>query len=184
MFADLLDYPTPAVSVLARQCTEMMNSENPNAAEQLKNFEQAITGMSLTRLQEVYAKYFDLNPDCTLNTSYHLFGDDWRRSMFLAELKGIYDANAFPTGNELPDHLCLILRFIALNRRIAETDELVHECVIPALRHIVSVTADDNPYRNALDALLIWLSDLSDSSVSSAGQEQVASAISGKEVAK
>ncbi|HJT71749.1 MAG TPA: molecular chaperone TorD family protein [Terriglobales bacterium] len=162
----------------------MMNSEDPHAAKQLKDFEQAITEMSLTRLQEIYTKHFDLHPDCTLNTSYHLFGDDWRRSMFLAELKGIYDANAFQQGNELPDHLCLILRFIALKGRIAEMDDLVHECVIPAVRHMIAVTADDNPYRNALDALLIWLSDLSGSSASSAGQEQAASAVSGEEAAK
>lgn len=158
LFAEILDYPGPSVAEATKQCVAIMEAECPEAAAKLRDFEVASTASDLACVQELYTKSFDLQPDCTLNASYHLFGDDWRRSMFLAELKGIYESNAFPTGNELPDHLCLILRFIALKGPDEQTDELAQECVVPAIRRMLStLKPGDNPYRHALEALLIWL---------------------------
>lgn len=158
LFADVLDYPRQSVGEATKKCVAMIAAECPEAGEKLKDFEMASAASELTHLQELYTKSFDLQPDCTLNASYHLFGDDWRRSMFLAELKGIYESNSFQTGNELPDHLCLILRFIALNGPGEQTDELEQECVVPAIRRMLStLKPGDNPYKHALEALLIWL---------------------------
>lgn len=158
LFADVLDYPRPSIAEATRQCVAMMEAECPEAAEKLKVFEVASTALDLASVQELYTESFDLQPDCTLNASYHLFGDDWRRSMFLAELKGIYDCNSFQAGNELPDHLCLVLRFIASQEPGEQTDELAQECVVPAIRRMLStLKPGDNPYKHALEALLVWL---------------------------
>lgn len=158
LFAEILDYPGPSVAEATRQCVAMVEAECPEAAVKLKDFEMASSASELTGLQQLYTGSFDLQPDCTFNMSYHLFGDDRRRSMFLAELKGIYESNSFQTGNELPDHLCLILRFIALKGPGEQTDELAQECVVPAIRRMLStLKPGDNPYKHALEALLIWL---------------------------
>lgn len=158
LFAEILDYPGRPISQAIKQCLAILPIECSEAAANLKDFEIASTTMELARLQELYTESFDLKPDCTLNMSYHLFGDDWRRSMFLAELKGIYESNSFQTGNELPDHLCLILRFIALKGPEGQTNDLAQECVVPALRRMISgIRPENNPYKDALQALLIWL---------------------------
>lgn len=158
LFADVLDYPGLQVLASVKQCIALVAPRNPIAAEKLMKFEATSSARSLGWLQELYAKTFDFEPDGTPNTSYHLFGDDWRRSVFLAELKGIYESNSFETGSELPDHLCLVLRFLALKGRGQQSSELVEECIIPAVRHmLLAVGQEDNPYKDALDALLIWL---------------------------
>ena len=85
-----------------------------------------LPGRSLGQLQEAYTNAFDLRPDCTPNLGYHLFGDDGRRGLFLAELKGRMEARGIPLGFELPDHISLLLRYLdaaeeerALSSRIA-----------------------------------------------------------------
>lgn len=166
LFAEILDYPGRAISQAIKQCLAILQVECREAAVKLEDFEIASTASKLSDLQELYTKSFDLQPDCTFNMSYHLFGDDRRRSMFLAELKGIYESNGFQAGNELPDHLCLILRFIGLKGPGEQTNELAEECVVPALRRMLStLKPEDNPYRRALEALLIWLRPTDDVSV-------------------
>jgi nitrate reductase molybdenum cofactor assembly chaperone NarJ/NarW len=157
-FAELLDYPGPTTEENTRKCIALVAPASAEAAEKVRQFEAGCVARSLTQIQELYTKSFDLRPDCTLNTSYHLFGDDWRRSIFLAELKGIYNSCSFETGNELPDYLCLILRFLGTKERSGQTGELVEECVIPAVRHILLLIGqEENPYKEVLEALLLWL---------------------------
>lgn len=154
-FARLLDYPGETIREDARNCMALLT---PEAAEKIRQFEAFCAATGLTKLQELYTKSFDLRPDCTLNASYHLFGDDWRRSIFLAELKGIYNSSSFETGSELPDHTCLILEFLGTKGQREQRDELAEECVIPAVRHILAAMAqEENPYKFVLEALLLWL---------------------------
>lgn len=158
LFAALLDYPGPSTREYARECTALVAQESSEAAEKIQQFESACAAQKLSQLQELYTKSFDLRPDCTLNASYHLFGDDWRRSIFLAELQGIYSSCSFETGSELPDHLCLILCFLGTKERNEVTTELVEECVVPAVRRILQLVGqEENPYRGVLEALLMWL---------------------------
>lgn len=158
VFAALLDYPRPTTKEYARECRALLAEESLEAAEKIRQFEAFFAARKLSQLQELYTKSFDLRPDCTLNASYHLFGDDWRRSIFLAELQGIYNACSFETGKELPDHLCLILRFLGMKERNEAATELTEECVIPAVRHLRQVLGgEENPYRDVLEALLLWL---------------------------
>src|SRR6185437_8143066 len=90
------------------------------------------------------------------NLSYHLFGDDGRRGLFLAELKGRMEALGIGFGSELPDHLSLVLLYM----ESAESDRptLIEDCMLPALSRMVEVLAPTgNPYQHVLRALLVVL---------------------------
>jgi nitrate reductase delta subunit len=63
-------------------------------------------------VQEAYTAAFDLNPETSLNLTYHRWGDDEKRGRILAQLLQIYDQAGYACdGSELPDHLALVLEF-------------------------------------------------------------------------
>ena len=151
-FAGLLDYPGPELesrlAEIVRAC--------PETRAPIEAFQSAAQGKSVHELQEIYVNAFDLRPDCTPNLGYHLFGDDGRRGLFLAELKGRMEACGIDAGSELPDHLSLVLRYI--DRIEEERAPLIEDCMLPALARVAEILdATENPYQYAVRALLSFL---------------------------
>lgn len=151
-FADILDYPAGGLenrlSEIALECEE--------ARAPIEAFQDATRGRPVHELQEIYINAFDLRPDCTPNLGYHLFGDDGRRGLFLAELKGRMEASGIRLGSELPDHLSLLLRYIGQAEE--ERAPLIGDCMLPALGRVAEILgATENPYRHAVRALLNFL---------------------------
>jgi nitrate reductase delta subunit len=158
LFAEILDYPSAQQAACIQDCDARLTRESPESAELLQRFQASKESVRLGRLQEAYTSIFDMQPECTLNLGYQLFGDDWRRSIFLFKLKEIYQANAFDTSCELPDHLCILLRFLSARDGTNEASELVDDCLIPALSRMAgSVQLGESSYRWVLKALLLWL---------------------------
>jgi|SRR5579863_3233299 len=153
LFAEILGYPECPIGKAVGDCMAELASEFPEAHAQLNDFENSVAGKSLGNLQEAYTNAFDLRPDCTPNLGYHLFGDDGRRGLFLAELKGRMEARGIPLGFELPDHLSLLLRYLEAVEE--ERAPVVEDCLLPAVSRMVEVLEhSDNPYEKALRALL------------------------------
>jgi nitrate reductase molybdenum cofactor assembly chaperone NarJ/NarW len=154
LFADILDYPERSIAKSLGDCIGELTPAIPEAHAHLKGFQNSIADKSLGQLQEVYTNAFDLRPDCTPNLGYHLFGDDGRRGLFLAELKGRMASLGIRSGVELPDHIALLLRYVD----IADEDErlpVVEDCLLPAVARMVEVLKPSgNPYEHALSALL------------------------------
>jgi nitrate reductase delta subunit len=156
LFAGILGYPERPIGKPVGDCVAELAPEFPDAHARLNDFENAIGGKSLGQLQEAYTNAFDLRPDCTPNLGYHLFGDDGRRGLFLAELKGRMEACGIPLGSELPDHISLLLRYMHAAEQ--ERYTLIEDCMLPAVSRMVEVLAStENPYKNALRALLSLL---------------------------
>lgn len=156
-FAGVFDYPDVNVSGRLDECTSELTIALPAGAELLRKFREAHREMGTSRLQEIYTTTFDMQPDCALNLSYHLFGEDQRRGIFLAKLKELYEQAGVDTGTELPDHLCLMLRYVATEASMATKPDLIADCLHPAVCKIARGVDVSNPYRCALDALLLWL---------------------------
>lgn len=154
LFADILDYPERSIAKSLGDCIGELTPAIPDAPAQLKSFQNSIADKSLGQLQEAYTNAFDLRPDCTPNLGYHLFGDDGRRGLFLAELKGRMESRGIRPGVELPDHIALLLRYVD----IADKEEripVIEDCLLPAVARMVEVLKPSgNPYEHALSALL------------------------------
>jgi nitrate reductase delta subunit len=154
LFADILDYPRRSIAESLADCSAELGPEIPEAQAHLKDFGMAVAEKSFRQLQEVYTNAFDLRPDCTPNLGYHLFGDDGRRGLFLAELKGRMESRGIPLGVELPDHIALVLRYL----EIVEEEErtiVIEDCLLPAVTRMAAVLKPSgNPYEHALSALL------------------------------
>lgn len=155
-FAEILDYPMRPLMEPVNECVADLAPDCPEASGFLGKFGSMIHGMSLGTLQELYTNAFDLRPDCTPNLGYHLFGDDSRRGVFLAELKERMERSGIATGVELPDHISLLLRYV--NAAKEERAVLIEDCLLPALSRIAEILdASGNPYRYGLRSLMLWL---------------------------
>ncbi|MCZ2079541.1 MAG: hypothetical protein HUU41_07865 [Bryobacteraceae bacterium] len=154
LLATVFEYPEPALQESLSRCMAVLPPGASESYAQLADFESAVRGKSSGQLQEIYTSAFDLRPDCTLNLGYHLFGDDGRRGLFLAELKDRMEARGIPLGVELPDHLSLVLRYLD----VADEEDrlcLIGDCLIPALSRITpQFERSGNPYRCVLQSLL------------------------------
>lgn len=81
----------------------------------LFSFTAFLRSQPMLKLQEHYTALFDLNPETSLNLTYHLMGDREDRGRALAGLIEIYHQAGFePAAGDLPDYLPLMLEFLAM----------------------------------------------------------------------
>lgn len=156
--AILLDYPNERMAARLERCLSELGDCCPEAAERLAGLRGFLRDQPVGAAEELYTHTFDINPVCTLDVGYHLFGEDYRRGLFLAHLRESQEEVGLTGERELPDHLPVVLRWLA---RVYGTElytDMVSECVLPALRKMDGVLAEGtNPYRGVLQAVAVVL---------------------------
>jgi nitrate reductase delta subunit len=158
--AEVIDYPGPDLSQRVDECIGLSAPIHEEASDLLKEFRAFLGKMPLDTIKELYTRTFDLETVCYPYVGYQLFGDGNHRGMFLARLKEHYEICDFSSGNKLPDHLGVMLRFLARDDDKEEREELLSLCILPALRKMVQGFSDEgNPYRKLLKAILLLLGE-------------------------
>jgi nitrate reductase delta subunit len=145
--ATLLGYPRPDYHERVRESLRLSDG----AA--LEEFAAAIGSLSVTDLEELYTRVFDLNPDATLDIGWHLFGEEYARGEFLVYLRQQVRRYGVQETAELPDHLTQVLPLVA---RMPEEEAAEFETrfLMPALAKIAKAVGDtDNPYSKLIAAL-------------------------------
>jgi len=143
-FASLLDYPGPRSLQTAREV----------GPGRLGRFLDFLERSSPADAETAYARAFDFEPSTCLDVGYHLFGDTSRRGLFLAGLKRLYAGAGYETGPELPDHLPVMLRFLAAGTDFEERRELIDDCLVPAVAAIRrGLERQGHPYADLFGAL-------------------------------
>ena len=157
-FAEILDYPQDSLIDALRSCEALVPLE-PRLL--LSEFRGLVQTMPLGRLQELYAGTFDWDTTFPLHLGYYLLGENYKRSVFLTELKARYRAQGFEMAGttELPDHLPVILRFLSLCRDETLSRELIVEAILPALDRMFGGKSSEgqeraaHPYAGVFQAL-------------------------------
>lgn len=160
LFARVLDYPGAEVSAQVQELIAQVAASNSEAIEPLRKFESGLKSMNLGELQELYTSTFDMRPDRTTNLGCHIFGEDVRRNIFMAQLKDRMEARRIRTGTELPDHLSLVLQLLAAQDSTGDAQTLIEDCLIPGVTRMLASfdqNGNSNPYADALQALLTEL---------------------------
>ncbi len=151
--AVLLEYPDAGLPSALDTCVGTLDG---NAAEVLQAFVSAVRERTPSEMEEIYTRTFDLQSDSCLYVGHHLFGEDWRRGMFMARLKHRYEESGFAAITEVPDYLPAVLRFVAGGTDRVETAELLQDCVIPAAARLLRrLEGESNPYAAVLRALVM-----------------------------
>ena len=146
LLARALDYPGADLKERCEALASLL-ADPPEARRTLDRFREAIAPLAPERLEEIYAGTFDVNPASCLYVGYHLFGDSYKRGAFMARLNGEYRERGFDRGNELPDHLPVLLRFPGSLDECELRSWLLYEAIVPGLEKIAAAFEDsDNVY--------------------------------------
>lgn len=95
--------------------------------------------------QEQYVAAFDLDPDCSLEIGWHLFGEAPERGRFLAMLRDELGRAGVSERGNLPDHLPTLLRLIA--RADADDGVELAAIVAPAVSDVIDrLTTRGSPF--------------------------------------
>ncbi|MDN5848072.1 MAG: hypothetical protein L0H63_00315 [Nitrococcus sp.] len=134
LFGAILDYPTRDLSAHIAECAEVIGDRVPASVADLEAFREEIEQVPMGYLEEVHTAFFDLNPVCRPYVGYHLFGETYRRSIFMIRLKEIYAEKGFQlAGSELPDRLTVFLQFLGSNEDVLLGRELIDEALAPTI---------------------------------------------------
>lgn len=156
--ACLLNYPEQQFKEQVDFCLQAFRQADPPVAEHLEDFFNRIHSCSVEDLQELYTHTFDVNPVCSLDVGYHIFGESYQRGAFLSRLRETESEFEFGEQKELPDHLPVLLQLLP---RLADEEfkqSLLTDCMIPAVTAMEKALAEsDNPYRPLIAAARLLL---------------------------
>jgi nitrate reductase delta subunit len=151
-FAEILSYPGSDPAPLARRCLDLMS--DGEARVLLGRFLARAERAGPFEMEELFTSTFDLRPACAPYLGHQLCGETPQRGAFLVRLAEVYREEGFRAGGELPDHLSVVLRFLAEARPGPVRDDLLRDGLLPALDRMLAELADaENPYRAVLAAL-------------------------------
>jgi len=172
LFAELLEYPHPGLAKSARECVVQVTPESAEAAALIDDFASFVERTPHDTLEEVFTATFDLDARCHPYIGYHLFGEDYKRSALMLELKDLFRKHDFEAGIELPDHVAVLLRFMSVCPDQELVTEIGREALVRTLEPM-TVEAEPDPaeedevppvlfdlgdkYRNVLRALRLVL---------------------------
>jgi nitrate reductase delta subunit len=151
--AGLLAYPDATFRTRLALCRAEFGEFFPEAAELLLRFAQKTEGLSPEELEELYTQTFDLNPVCSLEVGWHLFGENYSRGEFLVTMRQLLRRDGLPESTELPDHLTHVLPVVA-RMGWQEADRFLVTYVLPALEKMLAgLGQKDSPYAYLLEAV-------------------------------
>ena len=87
-FAKLFEYPGEDYHANAEECLTALRGEHSDAAASLEEFCDSIRSLNTDDLRELFTRTFDLNPMCTLEIGWQLYGEDYQRGEFLVKMRG------------------------------------------------------------------------------------------------
>lgn len=156
--ADLLDYPGANWISLIESGGELVANEKPESSDAFTSFRETVIPLSLNELQEVYTRTFDLSPVCALDLGYHLFGENYKRGVFLANLRETEAPFDLGQEHQLPDYLPVLLRLLTNLDDEDLRSALIVDCMIPALEKMLKTLSEgENPYRYLIEAVRVTL---------------------------
>jgi nitrate reductase delta subunit len=148
-FAGLLTYPEPDYKERIEVCLRLAPSE---CREEVKQFSAVVENLATDEVQELFTRTFDLNPVCSLELGWHLFGENYERGLLLVRMREELRKHGVEESGELPDHLVLVLRLVGRMETESAID-FVGACVLPALEKMLqAIEGKDNPYEQVLHA--------------------------------
>ena len=118
---------------------------------------RSVAGLGTEQLQELYTRTFDLNPVCTLEIGWQLYGEDYHRGEFLVKMRQQLREHGLPESSELPDHMTHALALLA-RLESEEAAEFGSRYLLPAIDKMLSGWRDNrNAYAALLESLFAYL---------------------------
>ena len=112
--ARILEYPTDKQELLQAAAVVSTVLDDHCSCGAIESFAAFIAASTQAALQEEYVATFDFNPAAAPYLGHHLYGDNQKKGGYMIRLKQEFIRYDFiPPGSELPDHLAVVLDFLA-----------------------------------------------------------------------
>jgi len=150
LLAKLFRYPTEGYLHDVVRSFEALAAGGDQIIEPLAKFFEQVRSLTVKDLQVLYTATFDLDPVCSLEVGWHLFGENYERGEFLVRMRGELRRLGVKESTELPDHLSHALE--ALDRmEPEEAADFAAACLAPALdKMIAGIKGKSNLFENLL----------------------------------
>ena len=153
-FAALLTYPDEDYPQHVQAGLRLATGES---RQLLAQFTQAVQSLETWQLQELFTRTFDMNPLCSLELGWHLFGENYERGLLLVRMREELRRLGIQESRELPDHLTHVLELLARMDHAPAAD-FTAACVLPALKKMrAALRGKDNPFESVLVAVQLFL---------------------------
>jgi nitrate reductase delta subunit len=157
-FAILLSYPGENVVAEAVTCSAGLKQVSPESSGSLESFIRFLEANDISSIEEAFTGTFDLQSLCHPYVGYQLCGESQQRTMFMIKLRELYQQYGFISGNELPDHLAEVMRFVGSINDQDCRQEIIQDGLLPSLAKITQgVESEGHPYLSVLNALQNFL---------------------------
>jgi nitrate reductase delta subunit len=143
-------YPTPTS---ADALTALLDAGEAGQVEvHLRRFVDAVRELSLGEWEELHTATLDLSALFVPYVGHVVWGENYRRGAFMADLQAAMVAAGVDLGGELPDHIEPILRYLAAtDEPLADLVEVLPGAVVE-MAHTLRQASPGNPYRHLLAA--------------------------------
>lgn len=150
--AAALRYPGEDYRERVEECAALLEMENAEAGEMMGRFAGRVRQWSREEREERFTHSFDLNPGCTLDIGWHLFGEQYERGSMLVKMRQEMRRYRVEESAELPDHLTHALELLA-RMEPERAEEFAAACVLPALQKILAAfDGKDDPFEDVVRA--------------------------------
>jgi nitrate reductase delta subunit len=152
ILAQLLQYPAADASLFAKSAIAVVTENYPAQAETFRRFAEIYAALDADAREEIYVSTFDVMPVCCLDIGFSVFGEDYKRGQFMAELTVRHRECGINTGTDLPDFLPHILRLLT-RMDYAEAQALVTDILSVGLEKMRSGFAPGNPFMGVIETV-------------------------------
>lgn len=132
-------------------------------------FLKEVNKLSLGQWEELHTSTLDLSPQFIPYVGHVVWGENYRRGEFMADLKGAMRGVGVDLGGELPDHIEPILRYLAASSEpLTDLTEALPGAVA-TMRETLATASRKNPYRHLLAATEVLTADLAPVTITGRG---------------
>ena len=122
------------------------------AQRRMRRFVAAVGELSPTEWEELHTRTLDLSPLFVPYVGHVIWGENYRRGEFMADLKRQMELVGVDPGGELPDHLDPVLRYLAVAPNpMADLVGILGDAV-RQMRLAIRSSDPSNPYRHLIGA--------------------------------
>ncbi|MDF1594888.1 MAG: nitrate reductase [Acidimicrobiia bacterium] len=149
--AEGFEYPRPGR--LEELRAAMAKLDSAGVRRHFSHFIESVGDLSLAEWEELHTRTLDLGPLFVPYVGWVIWGDNYHRGEFMAELKVAQEEAGVDAGGELPDHLAPVLRLLAVAGPVPATLLEVLPTAVAKMRGELKEAERDNPYRHLLKAI-------------------------------
>lgn len=152
--AVLLEYPRSSFFEDLDRVVLNLDESCPQAAASIRKFRQELAERSVSDMEELFTRTFDVAPIVCPYITAHIYGDEnFDRGRLMSALSSKFVERGFEPGAELPDHIAILLRFAPYLDE-DEISELSDFCLKEPLGGMVdSLREAGSPYLHVFEAI-------------------------------